>query len=160
MGEKMSEKITSGQAYEMYKSDTEHTYIIDVRTRAEYVFIGHPAMAYNIPYHFWTSSKDEKSGYKDNAHFVADCQEKFKKEDKILIICRSGNRSATACKLLEDAGFTNVYDVSDGFEGDKVKDKNSIYYGKRCVNGWKHDGLPWSYDIDEALAYNKVSENK
>ena len=149
----MAKQITPTEAYEMLKDDPEHTFIVDIRTRAEYIFIGHPNMAYNIPYLFWISSKDEKSGHKKNSHFVSDFVKEFKKTDKILVMCRSGNRSAPACKLLEEDGFENIFEIPDGFEGKKVSDKNSIYYSYRCVNGWKHDGLPWTYKIKEDLSY-------
>jgi len=151
----MVRQITSSEAYKMFKSDSENTFIVDIRTRAEYIFVGHASMAYNVPYLFWTPGKDEKSGYKKNSRFVSDFAEKFKKTDKILVMCRSGNRSVPACKLLEEARFVNIFEIPDGFEGDKISDKNSIYYGYRCVNGWKHDGLPWTYEIKEDLAYNK-----
>jgi len=151
----MAKQITPTEAYEMFKNDPEHTFIVDIRTRAEYIFVGHPTMAYNIPYLFWRPSKDEESGYEKNSHFVSDFTEKFKKTDKILVMCRSGNRSVPACKLLEEVGFTNIFEIPDGFEGRKVKDKNSIYYGYRYVNGWRHDGLPWTYEIKKDLSYNK-----
>jgi len=149
----MAKQITPTEAYEMFKADPEHTFMVDIRTRAEYIFIGHPNMAYNIPYLFWAPSKDEKSGYKKNSHFVSDFAKKFKKTDKILVMCRSGNRSVPSCKLLEEDGFENIFEIPDGFEGKKVSDKNSIHYGHRCVNGWKHDGLPWTYEIKEDLTY-------
>ena len=44
-------------------------------------------------------------------------------------------------------GFKNVYTIIDGFEGDKVKDPESVFNGKRMKNGWKHSA-PWVYDID------------
>ena len=65
----------------------------------------------------------------------------------IFIICRSGKGSAIAANRLARHGFTKVYSVVDGFEGDKDAD------GKRTVNGWKNAGLPWSYGIGEHRAY-------
>ena len=38
--------------------------------------------------------------------------------------------------------------IIDGFEGDHVKDPNSVYNGKRMVNGWNNSGAPWTYDIN------------
>ena len=46
------------------------------------------------------------------------------------------------------AGFTKVYNITDGMEGDKVEDPESVYFGKRMKNGWKNWGLPWTYGID------------
>ena len=60
----------------------------------------------------------------------------------VLLICRSGDcRSRGANRLAED-GFTYLYSVVDGFEGDLSKD------GRRNVNGWKKAGLPWRYKQD------------
>ncbi|MCK4649329.1 hypothetical protein KAT51_07380, partial [bacterium] len=46
--------ITPVEAYQMLKEDPKHTFLIDCRTMAEYEFVGHPTMACNIPYKFWT----------------------------------------------------------------------------------------------------------
>ncbi len=67
--------------------------------------------------------------------------------DTVLLMCRSGDRSAKAVDMLAAAGFKNVYTVTDGFEGDKVKDPESVFHGKRMRNGWKNSA-PWVYDID------------
>jgi rhodanese-related sulfurtransferase len=68
-------------------------------------------------------------------------------------MCRSGSRSAKAANLLAKAGYKKVYNIYDGFEGDKVKDTSSYFKGKRMVNGWKNSGNPWSYKGDETLIY-------
>ena len=56
----------------------------------------------------------------------------------IVLICRSGNRSIEAGEALLNAGFTQVYNVLHGFEGelDETHHRNS-------VNGWRVEGLPW-----------------
>ena len=71
-----------------------------------------------------------------------------KHSDTLLVMCRSGGRSALAVELLTRAGFSNVYNISDGMEGDLVTDTNSVFRGQRMVNGWKNSGLPWTYDVD------------
>ena len=53
-----------------------------------------------------------------------------------------------AVNLLARAGFINVYNITDGVEGDLVKDPNSNFNGQRLVNGWKNSGLPWTYNIE------------
>ena len=68
-------------------------------------------------------------------------------------MCRSGGRSALAVNALAQAGFTNVYNVIDGFEGDKVDDPTSYYDGKRMKNGWKNSGSPWTYDCEPDLLW-------
>lgn len=59
----------------------------------------------------------------------------------IVMICRSGNRSAQAADVLAQMGFTNVFTVTDGYEGDRAATGPSR--GERTVNGWKNAGLPW-----------------
>jgi hypothetical protein len=34
-----------------------------------------------------------------------------------------------------------------------VKNKDSIFDGKRMLGGWKNEGLPWTYKVDPKLAY-------
>ncbi len=62
-------------------------------------------------------------------------------------MCRSGGRSAMAVNLLAKAGFTNVYNIIDGMEGDTVDDPASVFQGQRLKNGWKNSGSPWTYDL-------------
>ncbi|MCI0469771.1 MAG: sulfurtransferase, partial [Nitrospirae bacterium] len=73
--------------------------------------------------------------------------------DTILVMCRSGHRSAAAVNRLTKAGFMNVYSIVDGFEGDKVKDGESYFNGKRMKNGWKNSGALWTYDLEPRLIY-------
>ena len=61
----------------------------------------------------------------------------------ILAMCRSGGRSAMVVNALAKAGFTQVYNIIDGFEGDKVEDPESVHHGKRMRNGWKN-AAPWN----------------
>ena len=56
----------------------------------------------------------------------------------VVLICRSGNRSVDAGHALEAAGFTSVYNVVYGFEGDLGENHH-----RNEKNGWRHDGLPW-----------------
>jgi rhodanese-related sulfurtransferase len=66
-------------------------------------------------------------------------------------MCRSGGRSAWAVNQLADAGFNNVYNITDGFEGDAISDTENLYYGQRLKNGWKNSGVPWTYKLDREL---------
>jgi rhodanese-related sulfurtransferase len=62
----------------------------------------------------------------------------FTPEHHIYFICRSGVRSLAAAEAARGAGFPNVYNVADGFEGPVGPD------GHRGVAaGWKAEGLPW-----------------
>ena len=47
-----------------------------------------------------------------------------------------------------DAGYKNVYNIIDGFEGGKSKKTKH-----RTVNGWKNAGNPWGYKLMKKQAY-------
>ena len=84
-----------------------------------------------------------------NKHFVSRVKEKFTEADTLLVMCRSGVRSAAAVNILAEAGFERVYTVTGGFEGDLIKDPDSYNHGKRLKNGWKNSRLPWTYELDQ-----------
>ncbi|MCE8512308.1 sulfurtransferase [Ruegeria pomeroyi] len=132
--------------------------LIDIRTRAEVSFVGIAEEAdKNIPYmvmdEFWDFD-DEKGTYKMtvNSNFTTEVNDLVRekglsKEGTIILMCRSGSRSARAANLLAQLGYSNVYSVVDGFEGDKDPQ------GARTVNGWKNAHLTWSYKIRGDQAY-------
>jgi len=148
--------VTSLEAYKMWKANPDKVRIVDCRTTEEYVYVGHAPMAYNIPSKVWTGKwNGEKKDYNlmDNPDFEFEVKKKFAADDPILVMCRSGHRSAASVNRLTKAGLQNVYNVFDGFEGDKIKDAESCYHGKRMKNGWRNCGAPWSYDLDPKLLY-------
>ena len=144
--------LTAKEAHDMVKADSAKVLFVDTRTPEELYFVGYTDMIdKNIPiaYVDYTKLKEKKGKAKFasvmNKKFTQQIEEALKakgltKDDKIILICRSGSRSAKAAKILDKAGYKNVYTVVDGFEGDK--DKNTH---KRTVNGWKNAGLPWGY---------------
>jgi rhodanese-related sulfurtransferase len=167
-------KILSIEAQDLLNTVPD-TYLLDVRTRVEYQFVGHPVGAYLFPYLFYTGSLVTKNGEcsydfgEKNKHFVEEIVKLFKKTDNLLIISRDGTRSALAAKELAEAGFKNVYDVEDGFEGppfptfkDGNRDKfyrqlarrnKVIGFGLRRHYGWQWWGLPWTYQMDPKYVY-------
>jgi rhodanese-related sulfurtransferase len=167
-------EILSIEAYDMLNTVPD-TYLIDVRTRPEYQYVGHPNNAYLFPYMFWTDTfvqGNEKKEYQlkqKNKDFVSEVSKVFKKTDNLLIISRDGERSALAAKDLADSGFKKIFDIKDGFEGAEFpafeednKDKfyrqlakrNKIYgYRHRRYYGWQWWGLPWTYELDTKYVY-------
>jgi rhodanese-related sulfurtransferase len=142
--------VTAKEAYDRWKADPERVRILDVRTNEEFLFIGHPAMAWNIPVLFQSYKWDpEKQRFPmtPNPDFISLVKQIVSSSDIILVTCRSGGRSAMAVNMLAEAGFNNVYNITDGFEGDLVTARESVFHGQRLVNGWKNSGLPWTYDI-------------
>jgi rhodanese-related sulfurtransferase len=142
--------LTARQAFEKWRADPEHVKIIDVRTPEEYLFVGHPAMAWKIPVgeqgYAWDAAKAQFP-MKLLPDFTARVREVAELGDTLLVMCRSGGRSAIAVNLLAKAGGAQVYNVIDGFEGDLVKDPASVFVGQRLVNGWKNSGCPWTYQL-------------
>ena len=139
--------VTAKEAYEMWLADKDKIKILDVRTPEEYVFVGHPSMAHNIPlqlFNYKMAAWNKGPLMIANPNFIAEVRRKFKTSDTILVICRSGNRSAAAVNTMASAGFKIAYSVTDGFEGDRVKDPSSSYYGKRFKNGWRNSDIPWT----------------
>jgi rhodanese-related sulfurtransferase len=143
--------VTSKAAYDKWKAEPEKVKILDVRTPEEYIFVGHAKMAWNVPLLFlsyeWNPSK-RHFAMKPNPDFLTQVKEVAKTTDTLLVMCRSGGRSAMAVDRLAEAGFSNVYNIVDGMEGDLVDDPASEFHGKRMKNGWKNSGLPWTYDLD------------
>jgi rhodanese-related sulfurtransferase len=142
--------VTAKEAYEKWKADPEKVMILDVRTPEEFIFVGHPTMAWKIPVgaqvYEWDAEKG-KYPMKLLPDFVSRVKEIAKPEDTIMAICRSGGRSAIAANLFAQAGFKNVYNVIDGVEGDTVEDPESVFKGQRLRNGWKNSGCPWTYNL-------------
>lgn len=148
--------VTAIGAYEMWKANPDKVKILDCRLPQEYVYVGHAPMAHNIPSKIWTgkyNAEKKEPVLEENPDFEAHVKQKFGEQDIILVMCRSGHRSADSVNRLAKAGFTNVYNIVDGFEGDKITDEESYFKGKRMTNGWKNSPAPWTYDLDMALIY-------
>ena len=104
---------------------------VDCRSEMEYLFVGHPVGAQHVA---WNDGPD----WEINPHFVGQVKKVASMNRPIVLICRSGNRSADAGRALEEAGFTKVHHVGHGFEGDLDEKRH-----RNAKNGWRHDGLPW-----------------
>lgn len=152
--------LTATEAYEM--ANKEKVLFLDVRTRAEVNFLGIPSVAdANIPYMEIDSmySWDEKKGVfklEPNSGFMTEVQQRIKQKgmdtnSRIIVMCRSGDRSAKAADLLAKSGYKNVYSVVDGYEGDVAKEGDRK--GQRVVNGWRNANLPWSYSLAKDKMY-------
>jgi len=108
--------------------------LIDVRTQPEWTFVGVP-MVDRLVRLSWQvyPSMDVNARFAEEVAAMG-----LPKDAEIFCICRSGARSASAATALTQAGFTNCWNVAQGFEGDKDA------AGHRAqTNGWKATGLPW-----------------
>ena len=112
--------------------------LVDVRTDAEWNFVGVPDLApagkqaVLLPWQIYPSMQR-------NAAFEEQLKQAgFTPEHHIYFLCRSGVRSLAAAEAARAAGFPNVYNIADGFEGPPDQQGHRGY-----AAGWKADGLPW-----------------
>ena len=154
--------LTAEEAYTHLKENPKILFV-DARSRAEVNFLGLPDdVDANIPYGFMHPGfrlDDDARAYRrlKNEHFVDAIKEQISlkglgDDPVIFILCRAGFGPPRIVKELANEGFTKVYSIVDGFEGD-VDEK-----GKRTINGWKNAGLPWSYGIGAHRAYRPPME--
>lgn len=114
--------------------------LVDIRSTMEYLFVGHPAGSIHVA---WIDEPD----WTVNPHFVTDVRKLMlggatSHDDiggaPVVLICRSGKRSIDASKSLLEAGFSDVYFVDEGFEGELDEHRH-----RGTVGGWRYHGLPW-----------------
>jgi rhodanese-related sulfurtransferase len=152
--------VTAKDAYEKWKAEPEKVKILDVRTPEEYLFVGHPTMAWIIPIAAQTYEWDAGNGkfpMKMLPDFVSRVNAVAQPDETIMVMCRSGGRSALAANLLAQAGFKHVYNIIDGMEGDEVDDPGSVFLGQRLKNGWKNSGLPWTCEVaPDRMSFPKI----
>ncbi len=157
----IGEYITALAAFEKAKTSPEEFHIIDVRTPEEHVFIGHPEGARCIPVMFMGYSYDQKMGRQTmlrNADFVGDVQQYYSLDDHLAILGQSGPRAALAVRTLNKAGFKHLYPITHGFVGEKQGHADHADYGKRRVNGWVNEGVPWTTALVPELMYEREPE--
>jgi rhodanese-related sulfurtransferase len=139
MSKKHIKHISALKAFEILLKEPNAAFI-DVRSDMEYLFIGHPKGAVNIP---WISEPD----WEVNPDFVRDVRKLIlggvidspeHHAVPVLLICRSGKRSEEAGILLLENGFHRVYNIEEGFEGE-LDDKHQ----RSTLAGWRFDKLPW-----------------
>jgi rhodanese-related sulfurtransferase len=159
---KLGQYFLAPEAADFLSKNASKALFLDIRTPAELAFVGMPTMAdANVPYMVepdfpaWDEVKSTLKLEK-NSDFVPEVRRRLNEkhlgpDSTIVLICRSGDRSAAAANLLAEAGLNNVYSVVDGVEGDLAKDGPKA--GQRAVNGWKNAGLPWSYTLEKKKMY-------
>ncbi len=120
--------------------DEARSVLIDVRSHMEFLFIGHPVGAINIP---WIDEPD----WKINPQFATEVRRTLLggiscEADggcaPVILICRSGKRSLEAGELLIKEGFADIYNVDEGFEGELDE-----HHQRSTLGGWRFHALPW-----------------
>lgn len=105
--------------------------LVDVRTRAELEWVGRIPQAVEIEWSHYP-------GMAENPNFIAQLKQQVDRESLLFFLSRSGRRSDLAARSATKAGFTNCYNVLEGFEGDK-----DVNGQRNKIGGWRLAGLPW-----------------
>jgi rhodanese-related sulfurtransferase len=116
--------------------------LIDVRTRAEWTFVGLPDLdkiGKRVLTVEWQTSPDSKidAGFPERLTKVLDAAG-ANKDSELFFICRSGARSRMAAEAIASVGYQRCRNVADGFEGPLDADRH-----RGQVAGWKASGLAW-----------------
>jgi rhodanese-related sulfurtransferase len=118
------------EAYEILQS-APGAKLVDVRSRAELDWVGRVANCVNIE---WSTYP----GMKLNQNFLTQLEQQVDKEALVIFLCRSGVRSHHAAAAATNAGYSDCYNVLEGFEGKLSDDKH-----RNTIGGWRVAGLPW-----------------
>ena len=122
-------EVTPEEAHTLLRLDQAK--VVDIRSRFEYEFIGRIPDALLVEWRHWPSGEA-------NPEFLEQLANAFKKEEVLLMLCRSGVRSHAAAKAAATTGYTHAYNILEGFEGDLDADHH-----RGTLGGWRMRGLPW-----------------
>jgi rhodanese-related sulfurtransferase len=124
-----SGSVTPEEAWELVTAGA--AVLVDVRTVEERELVGRIPDSIHVP--FMTGMALQR-----NPRFVREVETKVGRDKVVLLICRSGSRSAAAAQALSEGRFRNAFNVLEGFEGDLNELQQR---GSR--SGWRFHGLPW-----------------
>lgn len=106
--------------------------LVDVRSQAELDLVGRVPEATHIEWAFYP-------GMIANTEFGQQLQAQVKPDQSIIFMCRTGGRSHNAAVLAQQLGYSHVFNMAEGFEGEANAQKQ-----RTLINGWKQAGLPWN----------------
>lgn len=106
--------------------------LVDVRTRAECDYVGRVPGAVQIEWQRYPNGQP-------NPDFLVELQAQVDREALVMFLCRSGARSHAAASTAAAAGYTQAFNILEGFEGDKDQQGH-----RNSVGGWRFAGLPWA----------------
>ena len=129
--------ISSQECFEKLSIEV-HSHLIDVRTKHEWVYVGVPDLSSinkNVIFISWQVYPEmEINKFFENQVLESN----IKKDNNLFFICRSGNRSNNAAEFLTSLGFSNCFNVIDGFEGKQNHERQ-----RASIDGWQFNNLPW-----------------
>jgi rhodanese-related sulfurtransferase len=123
--------VTPQQAWDILQT-APSAKLVDVRSSQELELVGRIPGAIHIEWSYYPD-------WKPNPDFLAQLKMQVDNESLVMFVCRTGGRSHNAATVAQQAGFTESYNVLQGFEGEPNREKQR---GK--INGWKAAGLPWN----------------
>ncbi|MEM7695718.1 MAG: rhodanese-like domain-containing protein [Pseudomonadota bacterium] len=119
-------------------SENSAARLVDVRTRAEWAYVGLPdlsALGAEPILLEWQRFPDMTVAPDFADALASACPDAA---TPLYFLCRSGVRSLAAARALRDRGYPHVFNITDGFEGPPDGEGH-----RGTVAGWKADGLPW-----------------
>jgi rhodanese-related sulfurtransferase len=129
---KAMKNLQPKEAYDWLQAHPDALFV-DVRMEIESLYVGRPPGVVNVPWYEYPDLQPDPVRF---AETVA--REATGKDQPLLLMCRSGQRTLAAGKALESAGFTDVQHVVHGFEGELDEQ-----FKRSTVSGWRFEGLPW-----------------
>jgi rhodanese-related sulfurtransferase len=121
--------LTPREAYELVRAGIAR--MVDVRNRYEWEFVGRFPEALLIEWKHYPSGEV-------NPRFIDELKARFADDEHLLFLCRSGARSDAAARAAKAAGFSNAFNILEGFEGELNEHSHRGEGG-----GWRSRGLPW-----------------
>lgn len=122
--------LLPAEAYELIQK-VPGAKLVDVRTRAEWDFVGRVPGSVPIEWQSYPSSQR-------NSDFLRELEAQTEKDALVMFLCRSGARSHAAAAAACEIGYAHSYNILQGFEGDK-----DALGHRASVGGWQFAGLPW-----------------
>jgi rhodanese-related sulfurtransferase len=138
--------LSPREAWDMLARE-KNAVLIDVRSRAEWTFVGVASLAVlgkaplYVSWQNYTTSSDGRAQMVPNPHFAAAIASAVEKDAAAIFLCRSGGRSQSAAIAMTSKGFTRAYNLAGGFEGDRDAAGHRGQTG-----GWKAAGLAWTQE--------------
>ena len=130
MGLPYAGALSPREAFELWQQ-AANARLVDVRTKAEFDWVGRVPGAVEIEFSLYP-------GNVRNPDFLAQLNGAVERVAPVMFLCRSGGRSHHAAMLATQAGYTECYNVLEGFEGDRDASGH-----RNTIGGWRAAGLPW-----------------
>lgn len=122
--------LLPGEAHALLQA-APNAKLVDVRTKAELEWVGRVPGAVAIEWNTWPGGR--------NPEFLKQLEAQVPKDVPVLFLCRSGGRSNSTASVAAQAGYTQSFNILEGFEGDKDDAGH-----RNTVGGWRKAGLPWT----------------